>query len=190
MRVPIFDPSTQGHQELAEYINKAVHQECWDLWDQADTIARLALEVKASEYPDGLLLAQGEFSGAWGYVYQEVDFSHGVLSFSRSSKVYTIFGPYVGVCEIGGRTANLAAIVDMVEAGQLVPGFQHFVPAQDGYPDLHVQCYDYENDRLEVQFTSTSEAEGLDVTCFLRLDDIQDMRDSLKGQMALEVQPM
>lgn len=190
MRVPIFDPFTQGHQELAEYINKAVHQECWDLWAEADTIAGLAIKEKADEFERGLTLAQGEFSGAWGYVYQEVDFSHGSLFLAHSSQVFIDFGPAVGACEIRGRTANLAAIVDMVEAGQLVPGFQQEVPAKNGYPDLHVQCFDYENNRLEVQFTSASESEGLDLTCFLRLDDLQDMRDSLRPQTALEVQPV
>lgn len=179
MRIPIFDPFTQGHEELTEYINKAVHQECWDLWDEADTLAALATLVKASEYIDGLVLAQSRFSGAWGYFYEDVDFSHGVLLFARSSKVFTIFGPYVGACEIGGRTANLAAIVDLVGAGQLVPGFQQVIPAKDGVPALQVQCYGYENDRLEVQFTS-SKSRGLDLTCFLRLDDLQDMQDSLR----------
>lgn len=189
MRVPIFDPLTQGYKDLAEYIGAAVHQICWDLWEEADTIAQLAIQVKSNEYHHGLTLAQSKFSGAWGYVYQEVDFSHGVLFFARSSKVFTIFGPSVGACEIRGRTANLAAIVDMVEADQLVPGFQQVIPAKNGVPDLQVQCYGYENDRLEVQFNGAYK-QGLDLTCFLRLDDLQDMRNSLRPQTALEVQPV
>lgn len=189
MRVPIFDPFSQGHQELAEYFQVAVHQECWDLWDQTDTLARLALEAKAHEYARGLTLVQGEFSGAWGYMREEVDFSHGALCFARSSMVYMDFGPYVKACVIAGRTVNIAAIVDIIESGQLVPGFETIIPAKDGVPELHLQCHDYENDRLEVEFHGEHN-EDLDLTCFIRLDDLQDMRDSLKVQTAMESQPV
>lgn len=181
MRVPIFDPYGQGRQDLAEYMGRAVHQDCWDLWDEADTVARLAIEVKARQFNEGLTLAQGEFTGAWGFLRQEVDFSPGSVFFAHSSMVYMEFGPYVGACAIEGRTVNVAAIVELVGAGRLVPGFHHFVPAQDGVPALELHCHGCENERLEVEFIGAYK-KGLDMTCFLRLDDLQEMRDSLKNR--------
>lgn len=181
MRGPIFDGYLlSGHPELSRYVNKAMHQPCWDAWAGADTLACLAVKQKAAEFQASITLAQGEFTGAWGYVHGEAASSFGALLFARSSKISLALAPYVGTCEIRGWTTNLLALVGMVEADLLMPGFQRAVPAKDDVPDLQVQCYDYKDNRLEVQLTSTSD-KGLDETCFLRLDDLQDMRDSLQA---------
>jgi len=173
-RAPLFDPASQGHPELAEYIGARMHQDCWYLWEGADTLARLAKTSEA--YGRKAIFGQGHFTGVWASRYPPGPPAASTLFFARSTMIFTEYR--IAVCEVSGAPANIAVILGLVTEGLLAPGFALEVPRQGGVPMLEVQCHDCRDDRLEVEFNSSRQ--GINVTCFLRLDDLQDMRDSLK----------
>lgn len=183
VRGPLFDPACQGRPEMGEYIGARMHQDCWYLWDGADALARLA--TMHESYDRGSVLAQGEFTGVWATRSPQGPPAARSLFFARSTMIFTEYR--VSVCEIGGSSANIAVIIGLATGGLLVPGFTHEVPREDGAPMLAIRCHDCEDDRLEVEFTSSRQ--GINVTCFLRLDDLQDMRDSLKDGLARREPP-
>jgi len=176
--VPAQDVTAEMAKQMSRCEHQAMHQGCWRRWAYADPLARAVVKQTARSPQWGETLAQGEFTGAWRSGRRDPAPSYGVLLFARSSKISLAPAPYADVCEIRDWTAHLAALIDMVGAGRLVPGFDQIVPAQGGAPGLEVRCSDVEQDRLEVQLISGRDGSQSE-TCFLRLDDLQDMRGSL-----------
>ena len=171
-KIPIFDPFESAEVAgLGGYIGQIVHRDCWYLWEKRDLIAKTVIDQN-TQFSSATQFVKSDYVGAWGFLKESIDFSHGCISLPRSSLVFkNIMGYDVDSCDIRGRTVNIMSLLDIIKAGRLIPNAEIQQASIKEIPDMFIKCYDYIDDYLEVSIMSKNRM-GMNYDCFIFKADI------------------
>ena len=179
-RVPRYLPADCPEPLTVGRGSHQVHRRCWDLWRTRDCITESAVAIHAASVPQALVFARGRFTGAWGYPGADIYFAHGMVSLPRSSMIFFRRGcQEVDACDIRGRVPLLLYFLDLVKRDQLAPAAVHVRAPTAPVGEQRITCGGMDGQAMEVSFESCDQRFGLNLTCFLRLDDLEDLRQAL-----------